>query len=367
MGLFGLDPFANSHRRPRSANGPVALMRGALLGIVLCIVGLAASPAAAATCANVVFDRTAGYGHHDPATLANPNICGVDIMMDWAAVETSKGTYDFAPADAQADAWARAGKTFVIVIRYTNEFPRDCTKPQNLPGWEMKRIPYLCDRAMGSVIPNYFDKTFLADFKAYVSAVAEHFKASPVRDHLLYVRIGVGLGSEGFFLRPCRRGHDCDYDAAMAKLKEWGFSLERWAAWQKDMMSFYQDAFAYSKVIYPIVNLGINPATGQSIQNEVSEWAVARGMGLGGLGLRPGFGRGPARIVDIFTQAKTRHPKVLLQLQTFRPVPDAEELAGDIEIAKQLGAQTVEWYGTDVNDPRYQKLFRGWMDYPKRR
>src|SRR5579875_2384526 len=357
-------PVANSLRRasaasPRNAGSPLAC----LLAILLASLPLptsATSPGVVNRYANIDFDRVSGYGNYDPAALANPNVGGVDIMMDWSAVEVQKGVYNFAPADAEAAAWSNAGKSFVIVIRYTNEYPRDCNKPQNLPSWELSRIPHFCDNATGGLIPDYFDGTFKADFEAYVAAVARHFATSPYRKNLLYVRIGVGLGSEGFYLRPCRRGRPCDREHGMAQLNAWGFSPGVWKQWQEEIMAFYQAQFSYATVIYPMVALDVDPATGNPIHMDVAYWAAARGMGLGALGLRPNFGTGPAQIRPIMAYVRSHYPHTYIQFQTFVAVHDADEMAQDIEIAKELGGKTIEWYSEDVVNPAYQNLLSQW-------
>ena len=315
---------------------------------------------------NMVFDPIGtfgAYGRYDPAALVNPLVDGVDILMDWADVEVSQGHFDFAPADAVAEAWSKAGKKFAVVIRYTNESPHGCDKQQHIPKWEMRRIPYFCDSVYGNIIPNYFDATFKQDLKTYVKTVADHFANSPFRGSLLYVRIGIGLGSESVYLTPCRRSQPCDYETGLARLRAWGLTPEAWERWQQEMLTSYQQAFSYSRVIYALNRLEINPTTGALIQSDVAFWAAARGMGLGALGLSPRFADGPAQIRTIMRSVRERYPATYIQLQTVRPVRDTEELRLDLELARQLGANAIEWYAADVNRPEYQELLmRGTRD-----
>src|SRR5947209_11388582 len=154
--------------------------------------------------ANIDF-AAGGYGAYDRMALSNPTIGGVDINIAWSEMEPQQGVLNFAPLDAEMRDWAQAGKQFILIVRYANEETSSraggCPlRDQYLPTWEMARIPHFCDSAPGSIIPDYFDATFQADLQAFVQAIATHVASSPYRDHLAYVRIGVGLAGEGFYL-----------------------------------------------------------------------------------------------------------------------------------------------------------------------
>jgi hypothetical protein len=329
---------------------------GALIALVMASFVLfceAASAESAVT--NLQFDANAGYGVYDAEGINNRNIGGVLLMMDWSSVEVQKGVYDFGPADKQAEAWTRAGKKLVIVIRYTRQFPGNCQKDQNWPVWVISQVPHHCDAVAGNVIPNYFDASFKAELKTYVKAVGDHFARSPYRDSILYVRIGVGLGSEGFYLTPCRRNAPCDFERGRDQLRAWGFTPTIWAAWQREMMSYYKSVFPYTHVIYPIVRLDTDPSTGNPIQMDLAFWAAENGMGIGAQGLSPRFADGPARIRYILQTIHSRNSTAWIQLQTVRPVANVDEMIKDMALARELGAKAVEWYSGDANRKEYQE------------
>jgi hypothetical protein len=112
----------------------------------------------ARTMANV--DYASGrYGAYSSAALRDSWVQGVVINLDWRAIQTSPGTssssYNWAPLDRAATAWANAGKHIALVVRATNEVGGGCSAgvAQILPGWEITalhnalgRIGTFCDK-----------------------------------------------------------------------------------------------------------------------------------------------------------------------------------------------------------------------------
>lgn len=313
--------------------------------------------------ANIDFEPISSYGTYNPAVLADPNIGAVDINMNWFSVEPQQGIFNFAPADTEAAAWARQGKKFTLIVRYINEAGDqhlDCNGEQFLPSWEISRVQNFCDTDKGTIIPDYFDPTFKADLKAYVQAIADHFAQSPYRDSLAYVRVGVGLAGEGFYLMPCEEA-PCDFATDKAQLVSWGYSPVAWKNWQEELMSYYQMAFSYATVIYPIVQLDTDPTTGLPVQMEVAYWAAANAMGVGEQGLVPSYPYNYAQIKTILASIQLRYPNTYIQFQTDGPVTSPGDVQGDIQTANQFGARSIEWFSNDAVNPSYQSPFQQWQ------
>ena len=311
--------------------------------------------------ANIDF-ASGGYGAYDPAALSNPTIGGVDINIAWSEVEPQQGTLSFAPLDAEMRDWAQAGKQFILIVRYANEDTSNraggCPlRDQYLPTWEMTRIPHFCDSDPGTIIPDYFNATFQADLLSFVQALATHVDSSGYRDHLAYVRIGVGLAGEGFYLTYNQSG----FDRAKARLVAWGYSPLAWKNWQEAMLTAFQKAFSYSTVIYPIVKLDTDPTTGEPVQMEVAYWAAAHGMGVGAQGLVPNYPSNYADIKTIVAYILSHYPQTYIQFQTVVGIPGPRVIQRDIQTASQLGARSIEWYEDDATNPDYQSLFMGWQ------
>jgi hypothetical protein len=303
--------------------------------------------------ANVDYEGFTSYGIYNPAALNNANIGAVDINMNWAQIEPQQGIFNFDPADREAAAWAAKGKSFNLIVRYINEGSpsTDCSRAQLLPAWEISRIRHFCDADQGTLIPDYFNQTFKQDLKSYVNAIADHFAKSPAQNRLLYVRIGVGEGGEGF---PYMASGD--YAVDRQQLISYGYSPSAWAMWQEEMMTYYQAAFSYATVIYPLNGLDTDPRVGKPVQVEVAAWAASRGMGLGQQGLEPGSDS------FIFQSLRARYPKMYIQYQTIAAIGGgAPEVQQDIQAADKNGACFIEWYTQDAINPAYQAIFAQWQ------
>ena len=303
--------------------------------------------------ANIDYERFTSYGTYNSAALSNANIGAVDVNMNWAQVEPQQGAFNFAPADQEVAAWTAKGKKFTLIVRYTNEGTSgiDCSGTQLLPSWEISRIQHFCDTDMGTLIPDYFDQTFKQDLKAYVEAIAVHFANGPYRDSLLYVRIGVGEGGEGFPYMS-----RVDYIVDKQRLVSFGYSPSAWAAWQEEMMTSFKALFSYTTVIYPLNGLDTDPTVGKPVQVEVATWVASQGMGLGQQGLVPGTNS------FLFQSLHTQYPHMYIQYQTISAISGgATEVQEDIQAADKNRACFIEWYTQDAINTTYQSLLAQWQ------
>lgn len=304
--------------------------------------------------ANIEIDNT-GYGVYEQSDLTNPNVQGVVVEMNWADVEPQQGQFNWGPADRQIAAWAAHGKKFVIVVRYVHEpFKGGCTSQQGqyLPAWEVARIPHFCS-ATGSIVPDYFNATFKSDLLAYVNAISQHISSGSYKQDLVYVRIGVGMGGEGY---PCIQ---CDA-TNIAQLTSWGFSFANWENWQEEMLTAYKAAFPGVPIIYPLGYNKMNPATGQPVDQDVAYWAAAHGMGVGqeGLSDNPRYANGS--IVKMCAYIRSHYPSAYIQLTPVHQVTQLSQVQGDIAIAQKAGAFTIEWFPVDTTTSSFQPALQQW-------
>ena len=310
--------------------------------------------------ANIDFEGISNYGNYNPDALANPNVGAVDISMNWAQVEPQQGVFNWAPADKVMADWSAQGKKFTIVVRYINE-GGSCSSSQFTPAWELARVPNFCDSDYGDVVPDYFNPTFKADLKAYVQAIGQHIANSPYRNNLLYIRIGVGIGGEGFPLP--RKGDYLTVDKP--QLESWGYTPTVWVAWQEEMLTSYKSSLPFTTIIYPLNALDTDPATGQPVQVEVAKWAAAQGMGVGQQGLEPGTN------YPLFQQLRGQYPQIYFQYQTVYSlngnVTSSCNIScvaqADIQAAETNGAQFIEWYSQDIINSSLQSYFAQWQQY----
>lgn len=339
--------------------------------------------------ANIEYDP-GGYGTYNAVALASPTVSAVDVNLNWYQVEPAPGTYDFGPADQEVAAWVSSGKTVTLELRFQHEenLPAaTCASDGWLPPWVVAKVPATCEQlgaARSLLVPDYFDATFLADWRAYVAAVAAHFAASPYRGDVTYVRVALGLGAESFPLEPCYRpaAQGCstsEYDAEIRQLQSWGYTASSWLGWQERLLADYRDAFAFTTVIYPVNQmlyppsspLNRNPATGDPVEMDVAYWAAARGIGIGQEGLNGTYRAGFARFDEIAAYVHLHYPNVYLQFQTVAELSnkvtatcDASCLVQlDVRAAEHYHARSIEWYGADDANPVLQPYLAAWQVY----
>jgi hypothetical protein len=352
--LSALQHLGGSHGHRASAHhlkhGHNSLQNGQS-GINQSITGLS-------TFANVDF-AAGGYGQYDPAALHDSWVQSVIINLDWSQVERSPGSFDWAPLDQTATTWANAGKHVVLVVRAANEIGGGCSATgwgQILPGWEINalhnalgRTGTFCDKGVNSLVPDWFSGTFQSDFLAFVRALGAHVTAQPYYDSISYVRIGVGLGGEAFFLFP-QNGYSADKSWMETN---WGYSPQAWENFQETMLGAYDAAFpAPVQVIYPI-NAQDTAPDGNPVDYNVARWAITNfsNIGIGAECLEPsGIGQygdfGP-----IVTLLRDSHPNAYIQFQTCGVTTSASEEQGIINAAEGYGAKSIEWYESTIVSP----------------
>lgn len=313
--------------------------------------------------ANIEFDHQKPYGWYEASNLTNPNIGAVDITLNWAQVEPQQGVFNWTPADNEMSAWVGAGKEFTLIVRYINELKqKGCTANQFLPAWEAARVPSICDSG-GEILPDYFDVQFQSDLQAYVAAIQQHMASSPYLSSLVFVRIGVGMAGEA---KPCVNCNSAD----LAQLNAWGYTVDKWATWQKSMLAGYQSTWSASPTssVPLICPLGDNDkeSSGIQVSKDVGLYEASKGFGVGQEGLHNVSGYANGMAVQIAKQVRATYPTAYIQFQTVGYIPSTlgvTEVNGDISIVENAGAFSVEWYDTDSTNPAYQASFANWQKY----
>ena len=305
--------------------------------------------------ANIEYDGDVSYGSYQSGNLSNPNVAAVDINMDWANVEPTQGGYNWGPADKEMSDWSSHNKKFTMVVRYILEASQPCSSFQALPAWEAARVPNFCS-AKGDVIPDYFNATFKADLTAYITALGQHIAASPYKNNLEYIRIGLGQAGEPY---PCLGCSQTD----LTTLNNWGYSTHNWALWQEGMLSSFQKALPNTNIIYALGDNDADPTAGVPVAQEVGYWAAAQGIGVGQQGLANSSGYANGEAVQIMKYVRSHYPNAYIQFQTNHAETSATDIAGDIKIAESAGAWSIEWYAANSTDASYQSLFSQWQQY----
>jgi hypothetical protein len=351
---------------------PLAAAAVLTLGIPLA----AAVPAAATSTvqfpANVDF-ASGAYGAYNPAALTDSWVQGVDINVNWSSVETAPGVYDWNPLDTEANAWAGQGKHIVLVVRAANETGGGCQagSAQYLPGWEITALQNAvgpdgtyCDTDLDSLVPDWFSSTFQSDFQAFVSALGAHVSAQSYYSSISYVRIGVGLGGEGWYLMPNGTGSGCSTSPPTTPCQEdfstdktwiednWGYTAQGWENFQETMLAAYDAAFpAPVQVIYAIAAYDTLP-DGTPVEEAVAEWGTNYGgIGIGAECLAPGGLGSYADFGTIDTWVRDNHPNAYIQFQTCGQTATTADEQSIIDAAEGYGAKSIEWYEDTIVSP----------------
>jgi hypothetical protein len=361
-----------------------ATLTAVALAVALAVAVPAGGPAALASTvqfpANVDFDNTGGYGAYGPTVLGDTYVQGVDINVDWSSVQIHPGTasssFRWGPLDKTASAWAGRGKHLVLVVRAANETGgatvsgSTCARDadQFLPKWEITALGKdgtYCDSDLETIVPDWFSPTFQNDFRTFVRALGKHVSAESYYSSISYVRVGDGLGGEGFYLMPdnvgnsdCSPAHrapPCQEDETADKawiISHWHYSPLAWEHFQEQMLAAYDAAFPPPvQVIYSIARQDTIPGSTYQLDYDVVDWATTAGhtrydnIGIGEQCLPPGgLTNDYADFSAIDSLIRHRNPNAYIQFQTCGVTTTAAQELGIIKAAEGYGARSIEWY-----------------------
>jgi hypothetical protein len=344
--------------------------------------------------ANVDYPSGQPYGEFDSTVLGESYVQGAVINLDWSSVEPTEGTYSWGPLDTEAEAAYNQGKHIILVVRAANEGggvvsvsggpapgTYSCTSNtgpgQFLPQWELSNLKTagpdgtsgtFCDGDLETIIPDWFSSTFQNDFLTFVSALGQHVSQQSYYANISYVRIGVGLGGEGFPLMPdgtpgCSAPCQTDAPADLAYITSaWvspGNFAPAWETFQESMLTAYRADFPAVTIdgapvpapplIYPISVIPGQPLLpdGNPVDYDVADWATASysNIGIGEENLPPTGGLGDyADFENILPMVFANNPDVYVQFQTGGTTTTTADEAGIITAAKDYGARSIEWY-----------------------
>lgn len=170
------------------------------------------------------------------------------IDITWARAEPARGVFAWSVYDREMAQIIAQGKRAVLLLWYLQKGGGASIASQAAPAYVWKDAPSFYDAAGGSLVPDYYSATFLADWSAYVAALAQHFAGTPIA----YVR---GLTGKGGETTPCLgQGFSADSVCA-AHLAAWGPShnVNRdWMGWLTERTAQEAAAFAPARVVAPV-------------------------------------------------------------------------------------------------------------------
>lgn len=331
-------------------------------------------------------DLAAGpYGSYSAKALSDTAIQGVLVSADWNAVEPTQGSPNWEPLQDVLQAWSAAGKHVSIVGRFASQDGGPNPPIAGfIPSWEVTRLggEYIKDADTGFYVPNYWNANFQADWKAFVDSLGTYLTTGGGAQYasaVSYVRIGCGLGGEGFYLMDPTKPNFATYKS---QLKTWaGVSTDAqfadaWRAWQEMVLGWYRAAIPSTiPVMYPIVAISNTYASnwtcsdGNFVDVDVMNWALGQGgyglsqdnMAPGGYG-NPGYGD----IGTLITEINANHPGTFIQFQS----TDGLGLSGIQQSITTLEGYSasknpvfMEWYEDEAVNTSFQSAFRGYQTW----
>jgi hypothetical protein len=133
--------------------------------------------------------------------INDPNTCGVQIVVPWSDVETSKGVYDWNDLDFLVDQWAAKGKyaelTFTGVAENVNqERGFSNGSPQlSTPAYVMNAGEQIIQCKLPTPVPptpDYLDSRYYTPWRSFIAAAVAHYGRGNPNIAALHFDVGAG-------------------------------------------------------------------------------------------------------------------------------------------------------------------------------
>ena len=168
----------STHSKPlqtHSARSSQILLRN-LAGAFIALAFLAESAHGRAQIPQGVFSIANNGLAPQDEVLADPNVDGVTVRLDWATLEPSEGIFDFSYLDTTVASCAAAGKKVLLRIMTQSGKPKWVTTAvQNAGGLFFRFL----SNGKNTSIPVFWDPTFLAKKTAMIQALGAHLGSNP--------------------------------------------------------------------------------------------------------------------------------------------------------------------------------------------
>ena len=142
------------------------------------------APSALAAQAFALMDAGDGAAAFD-AHLALTAVDGIAVRTSWQTLEPARGIYDWTAVDAAASAAASHGKKFGLHVLSSVYAPA--------PAWVLaegaQSYSYQVPGALAVTDPLPWDPTYLAEWAAFLSAMAAHLEATGALPRLQYLSV----------------------------------------------------------------------------------------------------------------------------------------------------------------------------------
>lgn len=210
--------------------------------------------------------------------LTSEYVDGVNPGMDWNAIETRQGEYDFSYFDSSIEHFIDAGKAVNIIVRPVSNGGVNTVTPAYVFGsqWassigasQLQTVT--CKGFPGngrahSGFPVVYEAPFKVAYKRFVAAVLAHYANNP---HIGYIRVGLAVGGEAF-------------PWCSAQLP--GFSQSTWLNYVDEMNAHERSLNPTMQLMGALNEVYVNGSWDQSYATSEARSAVANEQGIGSQG-----------------------------------------------------------------------------------
>jgi hypothetical protein len=229
----------------------------------------------------------------------DPNICGVSLLVGWSDVEKSKGNFDWSQVVAWAQPYVNAGLTVNLLFADASEVGSNTATPSWVTDANGDNVASIACTGQPSY-PNYIDRTFEADYEAFIAAAVAEFSApapagSSITSSIGYMRFGLGAGVEAYPAHFSNYPNDACSQAFMAD----GYSFDAWVAHTRRIVNYMGSLNANGKQLMIALNeIAGYPDSFYDYPNDGAEVAANNSVGFGtenlGIGHVADAGTSPA-------------------------------------------------------------------------
>ena len=199
----------------------------------------------------------------------DPTLCGASLVVKWADVEKTKGSFDFSSVEQAAKPFTDAGLTVNLLFAEETE-GKDAVTPQ----WVLGEVPTTTCGAEAK-LPIYWNFKFEADWTALIKHAIDYFSnKSSIRDQIGYMRFATGGGAEAIGPPGSYGGHCAD-----TLKNKFGYSYPVWKKHVFKMLEVMADEPTKHQIICALPSQpgGKSP---NELTNEFATEAASKHVGL---------------------------------------------------------------------------------------
>ena len=206
-------------------------------------------------------------GGNSATDAGNPNLVGTTLTFEWAQLEPAAGQFDWSRVDSAIAPWAAAGKHVILRVSTAGQAAWGSAAADATPAWVYAQgVPSVNDA--GSILPVYWNPTFLKDYGAFIAAYAAHYDGNPV---VSFIEMGIGDGGETL---PDTQEGGTDH---FAQWTPYGYSDAVWLSTIESIATTFRNDFTRTPVV-PLVDSSFMGPSRSTDYPALTGWFATNGF-----------------------------------------------------------------------------------------